>query len=199
MPSQLDRIILSFPTLLDADEAGTPGRKSWVQLAKTGTFVSNRYGEFTISKADLALGASTGAMLGRIFGQGLLLASAGAAIGIGAAFALGRVIQGATLWRATGRSADYRRGGVGAPGQCCRCDVPARSARGQAGSSGRPALKVSDDAGVSDQRQADRWPAATTKLAPVRRGWSWAAPCRRSCPEAAPSPPGRTRRPPARN
>ena len=66
-------------------------------LAATGIFgvmsyaVSQRSREISIR---MALGASTGAMLGRIVSHGLMLASAGAVIGIGAAFALGRVIQG---------------------------------------------------------------------------------------------------------
>ena len=42
----------------------------------------------------MALGASTGAILRRIVSHGLMLAGAGAVIGIGGALALGRVIQG---------------------------------------------------------------------------------------------------------
>ena len=53
--------------------------------------VSQRAREISIR---MALGASTGAILRRIVGHGLLLAGAGAVIGIGCAFALGRVIQG---------------------------------------------------------------------------------------------------------
>ena len=53
----LDRIVLSFPSLLHlartmADSDGA--LRSWIQLARTGTFQSNRYGKFSITKADLA-------------------------------------------------------------------------------------------------------------------------------------------------
>ena len=51
----LKHVILSFPSLLNlADVKGDPAAKrSWVQLAKTGAFVSNRYGKFAITKDDL--------------------------------------------------------------------------------------------------------------------------------------------------
>ena len=51
----LKHVILSFPSLLNlADIKGDPAAKrSWVQLAKTGSFVSNRYGKFAITKDDL--------------------------------------------------------------------------------------------------------------------------------------------------
>lgn len=44
----LDRVILSWPSVISL-QAGAKGsgRRSWVQLAKTGTFVSTRYGKFS--------------------------------------------------------------------------------------------------------------------------------------------------------
>jgi len=66
-------------------------------LAAIGIFgvmsyaVSQRAREISIR---MALGASTGAILRRIVGQGLTLAGAGAFVGIASAMALGRVIQG---------------------------------------------------------------------------------------------------------
>lgn len=44
-----DRIILANPKPL----AATAGPRSWIQLARTGSFVSNRYGKFSITKDDL--------------------------------------------------------------------------------------------------------------------------------------------------
>src|SRR6185369_12372986 len=53
----LERVILSNPTLLAqvslADDDGAAPR-SWIQVAKTGSFVSSRYGKFSITRADLA-------------------------------------------------------------------------------------------------------------------------------------------------
>ena len=53
----LDRVVLSFPSLLDlgAPTSGLDGvRRSWIQLARTGTFQSTRYGRFSITRDDLA-------------------------------------------------------------------------------------------------------------------------------------------------
>lgn len=52
----LDRVILSWPTLLSAPTAenGSTAPRSWIQLAKTGAFHSNRYGKFSITRDDLA-------------------------------------------------------------------------------------------------------------------------------------------------
>src|SRR5690349_9510650 len=52
----LERIILSHPTLLSAVPLAGDGAapRSWIQVAKTGSFVSNRYGKFSITKSDLA-------------------------------------------------------------------------------------------------------------------------------------------------
>lgn len=54
----LSRVILSLPSLLVSlatttdDTADAP--RSWIQLAKTGTFHSSRYGKFSITKDDLS-------------------------------------------------------------------------------------------------------------------------------------------------
>jgi len=53
----LNRVILSLPSLVSlaataADTADVP--RSWIQLAKTGTFHSSRYGKFSITRDDLA-------------------------------------------------------------------------------------------------------------------------------------------------
>lgn len=53
----LNRVILSLPSLVSlaatkADTADAP--QSWIQLAKTGTFHSSRYGKFSITRDDLA-------------------------------------------------------------------------------------------------------------------------------------------------
>lgn len=53
----LNRVILSLPSLVSlattkADTADAP--RSWIQLAKTGTFHSSRYGRFSITRDDLA-------------------------------------------------------------------------------------------------------------------------------------------------
>lgn len=57
MRSKLNRVILSLPSLISlavttADTAAAP--RSWIQLAKTGTFHSTRYGQFSITRDDLA-------------------------------------------------------------------------------------------------------------------------------------------------
>lgn len=60
MPSTLEalplsRIPLSFPSLITlAASAGTDAPRSWIQLARTGSFVSNRYGKFSITSSDLS-------------------------------------------------------------------------------------------------------------------------------------------------
>jgi phage I-like protein len=53
----LNRVILSLPSLVSlattkADMADAP--RSWIQLAKTGTFHSSRYGTFSITRDDLS-------------------------------------------------------------------------------------------------------------------------------------------------
>ncbi len=52
----LERVILSWPKhLANTQEVQQDGpRRSWIQLAKTGSFTSNRYGQFSITKSDLA-------------------------------------------------------------------------------------------------------------------------------------------------
>jgi hypothetical protein len=52
----LESIILSYPSLihLDAPSSDTAGPRSWIQLARTGSFVSKRYGKFAITKDDLS-------------------------------------------------------------------------------------------------------------------------------------------------
>jgi hypothetical protein len=56
MNPSLNRVILSLPSLVSlattADTADEP--RSWIQLAKTGTFHSTRYGTFSITRDDLA-------------------------------------------------------------------------------------------------------------------------------------------------
>lgn len=58
MTPNLSRVVLSWPsepTLLAATKAGTTDTpRSWIQLAKTGSFVSKRYGAFAIERSDLA-------------------------------------------------------------------------------------------------------------------------------------------------
>lgn len=52
----IERVILSWPkhlaSTLEVQQDGP--RRSWIQLAKTGSFTSNRYGQFSITKGDLA-------------------------------------------------------------------------------------------------------------------------------------------------
>src|SRR5688572_14762895 len=50
----LTRVILSWPTVANLKGAAGIAARSWIQLARTGSFVSNRYGKFSISRADLA-------------------------------------------------------------------------------------------------------------------------------------------------
>src|SRR5688572_22318575 len=57
MPEKsIAHIPISFPSLiqLGAKPAAGDAPKSWIQLAKTGKFVSNRYGKFEITPTDLA-------------------------------------------------------------------------------------------------------------------------------------------------
>lgn len=49
----LDKIILSWPTPIDLASKDEKTRRSWIQLARTGSFTSNRYGKFSITKDDL--------------------------------------------------------------------------------------------------------------------------------------------------
>jgi hypothetical protein len=51
----LSRVVLSFPSLVSfsAKPSGEIPTRSWIQLARTGSFVSNRYGKFAITKTDL--------------------------------------------------------------------------------------------------------------------------------------------------
>ena len=50
----LHRVVLNWPTVLQLQaDAGAPPR-SWIQLARTGSFVSKRYGKFSITKDDLS-------------------------------------------------------------------------------------------------------------------------------------------------
>lgn len=54
----LDRVILSYPTVVNLKDAtGTPP-SSWIQLAKTVAFVSKRYGKFAIDPSDLRMMAA---------------------------------------------------------------------------------------------------------------------------------------------
>ncbi len=52
----LNGVILSWPTLLSgpAAEKGDAVPRSWIQIARTGEFTSNRYGKFSITRDDLA-------------------------------------------------------------------------------------------------------------------------------------------------
>ncbi len=61
MPSLIDRVILSYPTHLSEipvvaaqPAAATTNPTSWIQIAKCGEFVSQRYGEFAITREDLS-------------------------------------------------------------------------------------------------------------------------------------------------
>ncbi|MEX2272570.1 MAG: phage protease [Vicinamibacterales bacterium] len=51
----LNHVLLSWPSVvtLQAGEKGS-SRRSWIQLAKTGSFVSTRYGTFSITRDDLS-------------------------------------------------------------------------------------------------------------------------------------------------
>jgi hypothetical protein len=54
MHTSLNRIVLSFPSLLSLADADKSARRSWIQLARTGSFTSSRYGKFSITKDDLS-------------------------------------------------------------------------------------------------------------------------------------------------
>lgn len=50
----LHRVILSYPTVVAlSDTTGAAAPRSWIQLARTGSFKSKRYGNFSIEKSDL--------------------------------------------------------------------------------------------------------------------------------------------------
>lgn len=51
--TSLDHVLLSHPSLVSlADDS--PSTRSWIQVARTGSFTSNRYGKFSITREDLA-------------------------------------------------------------------------------------------------------------------------------------------------
>jgi phage I-like protein len=50
----LSHVILANPQALPALSLNDGAARSWLQLAVTGEFVSNRYGKFSITRADLA-------------------------------------------------------------------------------------------------------------------------------------------------
>src|SRR5262245_782964 len=57
--STLDRkaltgVPLSFPSLISLDKSDDKSPRSWIQVARTGSFKSNRYGPFSITKTDLS-------------------------------------------------------------------------------------------------------------------------------------------------
>jgi phage I-like protein len=52
--ADLTRVILSTPSLLSAITLSGTGKRSWIQLARTGSFTSSRYGKFSITKDDLS-------------------------------------------------------------------------------------------------------------------------------------------------
>ena len=55
MKPNLNRVILSLPSLVSlaaTDDTAAP--RSWIQLARTGSFTSSRYGKFAITKDDLS-------------------------------------------------------------------------------------------------------------------------------------------------
>ena len=48
-------VLLSWPQLVHLDDVAADGTpSSWIQVAKTGTFKSSRYGQFSITRQDLA-------------------------------------------------------------------------------------------------------------------------------------------------
>jgi hypothetical protein len=50
----LGRLLLTFPSLIRLADSGSDSRlRSWIQVARTGSFVSKRYGTFSITKTDL--------------------------------------------------------------------------------------------------------------------------------------------------
>lgn len=58
MPTGIQRVVLSWPTHLVSTDLKSDGEEasaaSWMQIARTGNFVSQRYGKFSITKDDLA-------------------------------------------------------------------------------------------------------------------------------------------------
>lgn len=51
----LHRVILTYPTVVNLiEKTDTTAPRSWIQLARTGSFVSKRYGKFSITREDLA-------------------------------------------------------------------------------------------------------------------------------------------------
>lgn len=59
-PSTLDRVVLSFPSLVSLDKTASTDSPpcSWIQLIRTGSFVSTRYGKFEITVDDLRMMAA---------------------------------------------------------------------------------------------------------------------------------------------
>lgn len=55
MHAELANVILSNPTIVElAASSDAEPRRSWIQLAKVGSFVSKRYGKFSITRDDLS-------------------------------------------------------------------------------------------------------------------------------------------------
>ncbi len=56
MPEPLNHVLLSFPSVIELAARTSPETppRSWVQLARVGSFTSNRYGKFSITKDDLS-------------------------------------------------------------------------------------------------------------------------------------------------
>jgi hypothetical protein len=56
VPETFDKVVISWPkSLINASEVQKSGpRRSWIQLARTGSFTSNRYGKFSITRDDLS-------------------------------------------------------------------------------------------------------------------------------------------------
>jgi len=52
--SKLSKVLLSWPTPLHLATTTDSARRSWIQLAKTGSYVSTRYGKFSITGEDLS-------------------------------------------------------------------------------------------------------------------------------------------------
>lgn len=56
MTAQTTQVVLTWPTALGVPTAASatgPRRTSWIQIVRTGTFVSDRYGRFSITTDDL--------------------------------------------------------------------------------------------------------------------------------------------------
>jgi hypothetical protein len=51
----ITRVLLNMPSLLPTTLPSETPARSWIQLAKVGSFTSNRYGSFEISREDLAM------------------------------------------------------------------------------------------------------------------------------------------------